>query len=282
MVLNRFDSNPGAGDWGAFDRSLEDVRAAAQEWRTTLEGVERPWLCWNVSPRWTWLQQRLILEVGWTPVVGWDPRYPAPPIAPGAIPVDFNRRFGYEIMYFHFPLEFAFLFADRLAFWHSDLLCRLPVMEDLARRFEALRDGATAAVKDTGGRRYLFKPSRHRYWELVGCTTRGASRSQFEHGTGWWRPFFLHPNCPPAERERRSRFLGDHGFGVMYWKRHCGGEVIDLELRPLVEGHCTSINRPGYRRVAPDGPGRQMGHEIDLNYDIEQVARHLGIAHLLD
>jgi hypothetical protein len=282
MVLNQFNSNPGAGDWGSFDRTIEDVYAAAEDWRIALQGVDRPWLCWNVSPRWTLLQQRLIQAVGWTPVVGWDPRYPAPPLAPGAIAVDFNARFNFPIMYFHFPVEFVFRFTDRLAFWHSDLLCRLEVMETLARRFEALKDGQTAAVRDTGGRRYVLTPKRHRYWELVGCTTRGASRSQFEAGAGWWRPFFLHPNCPPAEKEARSKYLGDHGFGVMYWKRECGGDVVELELKPLLEGHCTSINRPDYKRIAPDGPERAMGHEIDLNYKIEDVARNLGIAHLLD
>jgi len=155
-------------------------------------------------------------------------------------------------------------------------------MKSLARTFDRLSDGEMAAVLDTGGMRNTFAPRRWRYWELVGCTTRGASESQFRNGTGWWRPFHLHPNTPPDEAERRSRYHGDHGFGVRYWKTHCGGRVTNIRLRPLVEGHCTSINRPSYHRLAPDGPRRNMGAEIDMNYDIEKVARSLGISGLLD
>jgi hypothetical protein len=279
--LNQFNSAPGAGDWGTYDRSVDELLAAADEWSKALAGIERPWLCWNVSSRWCELQQRLVQEVGWTPVVGCDPRYSTPKILPGSVAIDFNAAFGYKVMYFHFPLEVMFRFADRLAFWHSDLLVRVERMHELARLFESLRDGEVAAVKDTGGRRYLLTPSRWRYWELVGCTTRGASRSQWEHGAGWWRPIHKHPNCPPAERNDRSRLLGDHGFGIMYWKRKYGGRVHDIRLRPLLEGHCTSINRPDYKRLAPDGPNRQMGAEIDLNYDIEHVATRLGLRHLL-
>jgi hypothetical protein len=53
-------SQPGKGNWEGFDVQLEKIYEAAAEWRQTLAGVSRPWLCWNVSERWCKLQQRLI------------------------------------------------------------------------------------------------------------------------------------------------------------------------------------------------------------------------------
>ena len=196
-------SQVGKGNWAGFNIPLDKVYEAAAEWRQTLAGVARPWLCWNVSDRWCKLQQRLILEVGWTPVIGFDPRSGPPTVLPGSVLIDFNSHFGFDprsgpptvlpgsilidfnshfglgVMWPHFPLEFAFLFADRLAFWHADLLCRLDVMRRLQSTFESLPDGALAAVPDYGGRRNLLKFRHHRYWELVGCTTKSASESQF-------------------------------------------------------------------------------------------------------
>jgi hypothetical protein len=66
----------------------------------------------------------------------------------------------------------------------------------------------------------------------------------------------------------------------MYWKRRYGGQVKDIPLRMIAEGHCTSINMKRYRQVDPGGP-RNLGAEIDLNFDIEEVASRLGIAHFL-
>lgn len=90
-----------------------------------------------------------------------------------------------------------------------------------------------------------------------------------------------HPSCAdPRERQRRSRYYYDSGVGIMYWKRRYGGKVIDIAESVVNEGHCTSINRKNYRQVQPGGP-RNLGAEIDLNFDIEEVATRLGIAHLL-
>ena len=66
----------------------------------------------------------------------------------------------------------------------------------------------------------------------------------------------------------------------MYWKRHYGGHVEDIPEKLVAAGHCTSINRKSYRQVDPGG-ARNLGAEIDLNFDIEEVAARLGIAHLL-
>lgn len=274
-------SQVGKGNWAGFNIELRRVFAAAEEWREALRGVRLPWLCWNVSDRWCMLQQRLIQEVGWTPVIGFDPRSGPPTVLPGSILIDFNKNFGLEVMWPHFPMEFAFLYAERLAFWHADLLCEMEVMRDLAKLFEELPDGATAAVPQRGGRRHFFNYRQHRYWELVGCTTAGASRSQFEHGTGWWRYMSEHPNCTDEkERRRRAKYYYDSGVGIMYWKRRYGGTVVDIPERKVAQGHCTSINMKKYKQVNPGG-ARVLGAEIDLNFDIEEVAQTLGIADLL-
>jgi hypothetical protein len=275
-------SQRGKGNWAGFNIPLEAIEKAAAEWREALAGIARPWLCWNVSDRWCLLQQRLIQEVGWTPVIGFDPRCGPPrSLLPGSIVVDFNAHFKLPVMWPHFPLEFAHLFSERLAFWHADLLCRLEVMHKLRDTFEALPDGAVAAVPQMGGRRNFFKFRHHRYWELVGCTTRSASESQFQHGSGWWRYIKYHPQCTDkSEFRRRARYYYDSGVGIMYWKRKYGGKLIDIPEKLVAEGHCTSINRKNYQVVDPSGP-RNLGAEIDMNFDIEEVAARLGIAHLL-
>ena len=275
-------SQVGKGNWAGFDIPLSKINAAAEEWSQALTGVKRPWLCWHVSDRWCKLQQALIHEVGWTPVIGFDPRCgPPSTVLPGSIVIDFNARFGLEVMWPHFPMEFAFLFSERLAFWHADLLCRIEVMRQLAATFEALPDGAVAAVPQWGGRRHILNFRKHRYWELVGCTTRAASQSQFESGTGWWRYIKFHPNCPnEKERAGRAKYYYDSGVGIMYWKRRYGGTVVDIPEKLVAEGHCTSINKTGYRQVNPGG-ARVLGAEIDLNFDIEAEARRLGIAQFL-
>ena len=275
-------SQRGKGNWAEFAHPLETIYEAAKEWESSLAGVERPWLCWNVSDRWCLLQQRLIQQIGWTPVVGFDPRCgPPQTVLPGSVVIDFNARFGFEIMFPHFPLEFAFLFTERLAFWHSDLLCRLDVMHKLKDIFNQLPDGSMAAVRDLGSRRHFYRFRHHRYWELVGCTTRGAGKSQFEHGSGWWRNFQFHPNCKDEkERRRRAKYYYDHGVNIMYWKRNYGGRVIEIPHKLVEEGHCTSINKRNYKWAQPNGQRNQPA-ELDRNFDLEQVAAGLGIAHLL-
>jgi hypothetical protein len=90
-----------------------------------------------------------------------------------------------------------------------------------------------------------------------------------------------HPQCKDEnERRRRTRYYYDSGVGIMYWKRRYGGKVIDIPEKLVEVGHCTSINRKNYRPVNLGGQ-RHLGAEIDLNYDIEEVAARLGIAHLL-
>jgi hypothetical protein len=90
-----------------------------------------------------------------------------------------------------------------------------------------------------------------------------------------------HPKCTDEkERRRRERYYWDSGVGIMYWKRRYRGQMIDIPEKLVAEGHCTSINKKNYRQVNPGG-ARILGAEIDLNFDIEEVAARLGIAHLL-
>lgn len=76
----------GTGHWRYWDRPEDDIRRAAESWASDIRGVAKPWLCWNMNDRWCLLQQKLILEQGWTPVVGWDPNCGAATsrLAPGA------------------------------------------------------------------------------------------------------------------------------------------------------------------------------------------------------
>jgi hypothetical protein len=277
-LVDKLDGRAGTGDWENFPIPLELIETAAAEWKQQLAGVQKPWLCWCVNDRWCLLQQSLVLEVGWTPVIGVDPRIECATVIPGAIRLDFNRHFQLPVMWPHFPLEFAFLWAPKLAFWHSDLLCRLDKLKSLARTFEELKDGEMAAVLDRGGMRNLLNFKRHRYWELVCCTTRGASRDQFERGAGWWRHIECHPSCKdPAERSRRAALNWDSGIGIMYWKRSYGGRVRDLGLRELVEGHCTAINHKGYRFLTGSNVYRPIGDELEANFDLKKVAKRFRI-----
>lgn len=273
----------GNGNWAAFRASaftLDDVHAAASEWAAALAGVARPWLCWNVDPDWNLVQQKLVESVGWTPVVGFDPRVGPPPLRPGAILIDFNARFRLPSMWMHFPLEFIFLFCERMAFWHADCLLRPVKMAALAERFAALPDGEAAAVKPRLGWRMRLNPRLRRYWEVVGCTTRAASRSQFEHGCGWWMHFAHHPNGA-AEFAARSRYYWDSGVGIWYWRHRGWGRVHLTPKSYIDEGHFTGIGRPGYRRASPKNQTRDLSKELSLNYDLRAACASLGLQHLL-
>jgi hypothetical protein len=273
----------GIGNWKYFQMNLEDVFMAAERWRKCIGPVENLWLVWHVSDSWTFLQQRLIQEVGWTPLVGRDPRAGHPPVCEGSIYIDFNRELGLERLYMHFPLEFAFLFIERrLAFWHSDLLCRIPVMKDLSRTFASLADREMAAVYSKVARRHLLFPWRHRFFELVGCTTKGASHDQLKNGAGWWMNFQRHPNAGGyMEGLRRKYFYWDHGAGVFYWWLFYGGQVVRIKHATVAEGHCTSSGKPDYRFSAGGGPNKNLSVELDDNYRIRTVADKLDIGHLL-
>lgn len=277
------DPKAGTGDWSVFNLPLERIFKAAAGWKAQTAGIAKPWLCWNVSPRWSQVQQRLVQHVGWTPVVGFDPRVGPPPLVSGAIGVDFNESFGFPVMWPQFPLEFAFLFADRLAFWHADLLIRLPVLEQLAASFDALRDGQMTAVLDKGGLRKSLDLKSHRFWELCGCTTKGASENQFYTGAGWWRCFWSHPKCLlDEERAGRQSYSWDSGVGIRYWQRRYHGCVLPIDVRLLQEGHCSEIGNRNYKTAVNHLEAtRNLSAELDMNYSLDEVAGRLDLGSFL-
>jgi len=225
----------------------------------------------------------LVSAFGWTPVIGGDPRAPKPALLSNSIFIDFNASFQLPNMWMHFPLEFAFLFVDRLAFWHSDLLVREEKLRRIAEMFSALRDGSMAAVQPRVPLGQIFKTKGHRYWELIGCTTRGASRSQFEKGSGWWMNFAAHPNCrDDRERRRRQKYYWDHGIGIRYWQRNYGGEVIVIKEDDVSEGHCTRIGNKSYQRLGPDNATRLLTTELRHNFDLLEVCKKLNLERFLD
>ena len=273
----------GTGNWEDFRLPLDRVFEVAAIWKKKAAGIERPWLCWNVSDPWCRIQQRLVQSVGWTPVIGFDPRVGPPTVLPGSVLIDFNQDLQLPVMWPHFPLEFAFLWTHRLAFWHADLLCRMPVMQQLAGTFESLEDGQMSAVFDMRGRRNFLKAKTHRFWELCGCTTQGASENQFHNGTGWWRNFAIHPKCRvTSERERRRQYDYDSGVGILYWKNNYRGSIVPISIHLVKEGHCSEIMSRNYK----DAPNhltaaRDLNAELEKNFDLQVVAQRLGITHLL-
>ena len=258
------------------------VLEEAKRWECQLAGIELPWLCWNVDSDWCVIQQRLVREVGWTPVVGFDPRVGPPPLVSGAVLIDFNERFRLPTMWMHFPLEFIFLMCDRLAFWHADCLIRIEKMQRIAAMFAAMPDGEAAAVMPLEGWRDRFRSQFQRYWEVVGCNTRGASRSQFENGCGWWMNFAHHPSNSAQERRRRERrFYWDSGAGVRFWHNHCGGKVHLLPEREIEEGHFSAVRMGNYTRVTPKNFKRDLSRELSLNTDLARACCALGLDRLL-
>jgi hypothetical protein len=271
----------GVGNWAACVIPLPQLLQVTESWRTVFAGIELPWLCWNVDSDWCLLQQRLVRKVGWTPVVGFDPRVGPPPLAPGAVLVDFNERFGLPTMYPHFPMEFIFNFCQRLAFWHSDLLVPLPVMQRLADSFAALRAGEIAAVLNRGGLRKLLKPWAHRYWELIGCSTASASRDQFELGAGWWYNFVRHPNFRDSATILGQPYYWDHGTGIMYWARARKARVHRVPESLVAAGHFTSIGTKNYQRKSPNTHMRDLSADLRANFDLARCAEQMGLTDLL-
>lgn len=273
----------GMGNWEAWGDDVDPIFRAAEKWAVALKGVAYPWLCWNVDSDWCLLQQRLVKSAGWTPVVGFDPRVGVPAhVLPESVVVDFNAELSLPVLYPHFPLEFAFLFVDRMAFWHSDLLLSESKMCEMARLFAELPDGATAAVNSTGWRN-IFSLKQRRYWELIGCTTRGASRDQYEKGCGWWLNFQSHRNRGVNVSDRKlPLYYWDHGAGVYYWRKRHGGLIHSLNEKDFSHGHFSQIKFDGYKRVSPNNEFRELSHDLNNNFRLKECAEKIGILNLLD
>lgn len=277
----------GSGNWDAYvdtGLGLEPIFRAAEGWAQQLAGIERPWLCWNVDHDWCLVQQRLVCSIGWTPVIGFDPRVGEPThVVPGAVVIDFNQHFGFPVMWPHFPLEFAFLFTNKLAFWHADLLVRHHIMQKIGEMFLAMRDGEIAAVGQHVAFSKLLRPKMRRYWELIGCTTKGASNDQFRKGCGWWMNFYAHPNCPNTEeRMIRREYYWDSGVGIRYWSDKYKKPIRLIKESLVQEGHCSQIKHKEYERLPPDKYGRDLSKELRHNFELTKVCTRLGLEDLLE
>jgi hypothetical protein len=186
-------------------------------------------------------------------------------------------------MWMHFPLEFAHLFTNKLAFWHSDVLPPIPTMRKIAAQFEVAQDGQLVGVKLGKPdlilmlKRYLRgKPAFYkRWWEVIGCTTAGASRSQYEHGCGWWRNPQDHPNAT-LEVARENPFK-EHGVGIYLWQSLFAGPAVELCVD--IQRYHYSTNQPGYRRER-DKNGRIANSkqwELSESFDLDKIAHELGL-----
>ncbi len=263
----------GTGNWACWEpHELGTLLDAAARWAKQLPPGNKYWLCWNINDAWCRLQQRLVLEAGWTPVVGADCTVSRPTILDGTIFIDFNAGLEMPSVWPHFPLEFVFNWVDRLAFWHADVLLPRAVLRAYAKQFEALTGPVTAAVYC---RRSLLKPRRWdnapRWWEVIGCTTRAASRRQFECGGGWWRHFQNHPYCGPVRD--LVNYHWDSGGGIEYWRREHGGTVERLHLDPRY--HFSATSRRDLARDVPKGDALGL-------LDLPAIATELGITDLGD
>jgi hypothetical protein len=121
---------------------------------------------------------------------------------------------------------------------------------------------------------------------LLACTTRSASRDQFEKGCGWWRTFWVHPNFSGRENVER-RFYWDNGAGIYYWVKFAGGKCVDLSVKDYGEGHFTKINNRNYRgkfRTGQQGgrsdAQRAMAEELVENFSLESACASLGLQDL--
>jgi hypothetical protein len=266
----------GTGNWACWQPvELGRLLDAAAAWARQLPPGDRYWLCWNVNDAWCRVQQRLVREVGWTPVVGTDTNVTEPTILEGSVRLDFNAALGLRSLWMHVPLELAFAWAgSRLAFWHADVLLPRPVLRGYARQFEGLSGAATAAVYC---RHNVFRPrawdNAPRWWEVIGCTTREASRSQFDHGCGWWRHIQNHPNAGPMPD--LARYQWDHGAGIHYWRCVHGGSV--RRLRFDARYHFNHHRLREVHRLGTLHKGDALG-ELSL----PALAGSLGIADLVD
>jgi hypothetical protein len=289
MVQLRVDHKAGVGDWKHFPATgVDEIIRASEDWRTAVAGISKPWLCWCVNDEWCHLQQKLVLACGWTPIVGTDGRWKNPTLVSGAVFVDFNQRLKLPVMWMHFPLEFAFLYTDILAFWHSDVLPPLSTLSAVAGEFETIQPGQYIGVRDnpTWARRldrfqkYVLGRrnwrgvrivNARRWFEVVGCTTREASRSQYSNGCGWWRHIECHPNAPDFIKQGHPHY--DHGVGIYWWETYFAGKAFELatDIAPF---HYTT---KGTRRIPDKLTGEQKGAALQQHHDLAAIKATLGL-----
>jgi hypothetical protein len=261
----------GRGNWACWDRDEKGLLlAAAERWAKQLPPGDRYWLCWNVDDAWCRLQQKLVLEAGWVPVVGADVSMAGrTTVLPGAVFIDFLDGLPMPDVWTHFPLELVFGWVERLAFWHADVLLPRPVLRAYARQFEAISGPVTAAAYSPPRNRLRPRTwnNNDRWFEVIGCTTREASRGQWGCGGGWWRHFQNHPNC--AVVPNLHLYSWDHGGGIRYWEDR-GGQACRLPFQTRF--HVSHYHRPDLRPA-----GRTLAA-----VDLPRFAAELDVEDLLD
>ncbi|MBW2108097.1 MAG: hypothetical protein JRI36_05450 [Deltaproteobacteria bacterium] len=272
----RAEGDQGTGNWKAWKKGMDLIFEAAHDWKQSLNGVDYPWLCWNIDDEWCKLQQKLVALTGWVPVVGKDTNIEKPTILPGSVFVDFNKYFQLPVMQMQFPLEFAFLFAKRLAYWHSDFIASVADMIKFSEIFKKLKDGEMAVTWTLRGLFGFKFRKQNRIFELIGCTTERASREQFELGCGWWRNTHFHPNFNTAKFKKAPYY--DHGTGITIWATKFGGKVIDLDPDER-RGHASNYLLKNQPKKADH---RSKVEDMNEYYDLEEMATNLGISHLLE
>lgn len=279
--LNRL----GNANWEAFQALGYDIAIlleAASRWKKIIDGVDLPWLVWSMDEDWCYVQQKLVEQVGWTPIVGFDPRKGVPrKLTKTAVLIDFNEHLKLPVMWMHVPIDFIFSYAKtRMAFWHADLLCSPGTMSYLAETFSNLKNGEASIVDPTskfGLKRHLL-PKQHRYWELAGCITKSASQHMFDHGCSLWQLFAYHPNCPNEKEFRlRDQYYWDSGAGILYWHRRYKPQIKLIPEAKLAAGHFTRINRKGFKAISPNDERRDGGADLALNFTIEQAIDVVGL-----
>jgi hypothetical protein len=195
--------------------------------------------------------------------------------------IDFNKKLKLPTMFFHIPLEFQFLFCNKLAFWHSDFLAPVKIMEKVAACFDSIKDGQYMGVRGRLGMvrtlTYLIRgePLPKRWFEVIGCTTCGASKSQYECGCGIWR-IKGHPNT--TERALKMKLYWDNGVGVWLWEKYFGGEAIELPINYAKYHYSSSLR--GYRRVKNKyGQNVIFNKHQELNraFDLKKIIKGLGL-----
>lgn len=279
--LSRREGKIGTGNWEVFPKELlPELFAAAAEWRDALRGIERPWLCWCVADDWCLVQQRLVQQVGWTPVVGTDGSVPRPRLAPGAVFVDFNDRLKLPLMWMPFVQDFVHLMCSRMAFWHSDVLPPVSVMRTLAREFENAADGTIVVSRVKTGllqplRRWRKgRPPFYRcYGNYATCSTAGASQRLWDDGCGWWRNPQFHPNARAEIVAARPHW--EHGVGIWLWEKYCQGRVVKLsvEMTPYHYSthHPDYVRRKNDRRQLEDSKLLELHRSFDLNAIVNRL-----------
>lgn len=270
--LSRNEGRAGTGNWEAWgNNSLEPIYEAADDWKVQLTGIDKPWLCWHLNDDWCKIQQKLVLNAGWTPVVGNDTGSKNITVLKNSIYIDFNSTLKLPSMWMHFPLEFTFLFAKKLAFWHSDLVCSDQAMKKYSQKFTKMNDGETFAVKHLSDWRGFKEPKINHYGELLGCTTASASKSQFDNGCGWWRHIEHHPN---HSKHNINDAYYEHGTGIYIWKKVFGGKVKSVKVNEE-DGHATVYRKNLKREMS-------KVEEMEKNFDLQTMCKKLKITQHLD